>query len=234
MNEFFPENEWTCNEKYWQSRAQQRTPQWHKQRSGRITASNFGTAIGHSNFSTPDQLADELAGLVKRERTPQEKSTMDYGTNNEPAARRWYSRTRNTPVVELGLCVPKWNPRIGASPDGEINHDGLLEIKCPKSMYAPLEAYTRRVAEGWQPPQGYHAHIWPTHYAQIQGTLYVMGREWCDYVVYVPNSGKVFVQRFYPDQEYILNILEPGLKDFIEKKLDPRMLKKMGINVIEK
>ena len=231
MNEFFPENEWTCCETYWQSKAEQRTPEWHKQRSGRITASNFGTAIGQSNFSTPDQLADELSGLVKKIRTPQEMATMNYGTDTEPEARQWYARTRKCSVVERGLCVPKWNPRIGASPDGEINQDGLIEIKCPKNMYGPLEAYQRRVSEGWIPPEGYHVHIWPTHYAQIQGTMYVMGREWCDYVVYVPRAGKVFVQRFYPDADYIKNSLEQGLRDFIENKLNPRMLQKMGIPV---
>ena len=142
MESFFNKasNEWTDCGTYYISNAEQRSPSWHKTRSGRVTASNFGTCVGHSRFSTPDELALEISGFKTKEFLDNSKRIMDYGTKIEPEARSWYEKCRNVKVREYGLAVPKWNIYIGGSPDGVIdNSDGIIEIKCPEKMYGPLK-----------------------------------------------------------------------------------------------
>lgn len=222
---YFTPDEWLDRGTYWQSRAEQRSPSWHKQRSGRLTASNFGTAIGLYDNHPPEQLADEIAGLAKKAVSEEERARMDFGTHTEPAARSWYSRTRRVPVVEGGLCVPKWNLRIGASSDGEVGAEGLIEIKCPQRMYQPLIDYTELVKQGRCPDPEYRDHVWKSHYCQIMGNLAVTGRAWCDYVVYCPQDDRVFAQRFAMDVPFWERELYPKIREFIREKLDPSLEK---------
>lgn len=223
----------------WLNKNEQRSSGWHQARLGRLTGSNFGTAVGVSDLTTPDELADELAGIKKKERTKEEIEVMDWGTQHEDEARKWYEETMGKRVEEIGLVVPKWNPYLGVSVDGCVMVDGkepwetpgMIEIKCPKTMYDHLTFYTHKCQLGWKPPKNYHNHIIGSHWCQIQGCLGIMGKKWCDYVVYCPINEKTFVEHIKFDRKNWDTFLLPKLQIFIEKKLKPR-LKKQGI-VIE-
>ena len=211
---------------YWVNTAPQGSKEWFALRN-RPTASKFGGIAGHSKFDTPDQLARILAGLEKSSFTPEALERMNAGTLNEPTARNWYCRTRNVQVNEVGLAVPKWDPMIGASLDGDVlldngqSSNGMIEIKCPVRMYGPLDEYTENVQQGWKPPPGYHNHIWITHYDQMQGCMAITNKRWCDYVVYCVNEGRVFVERVLFNQSYWDQELYPQIKAFNENLLQP-------------
>lgn len=222
---------------YWVNTAPQGSEEWFRLRN-RPTASKFGAIAGRSKFDPdPDKLARILAGIEKASFTPEALERMNKGTINEPKARDWYCRTRNVQVNEVGLAVPKWDPKIGASLDGDVllpdgrSSEGMIEIKCPERMYAPLDEYTEKVQQGWRPPQGHHKHIWPTHYDQMQGCMAITGKKWCDYIVFCLAENRVFVDRVWFNRQYWETELYPKIRTFNETLLKP-LLKETGQEVV--
>ena len=59
------------------------------------------------------------------------------------------------------------------------------------------------------------------YYAQVQGELAVIGREWCDFVVY--SNGEVVVDRILADLDY-WSTLEQKLEDFYVHDIIPEIL----------
>ena len=192
---------------------------WHAHRKFRLTVSNFGGAIGKSSFCSPMEIAIDITNI--KPKTTSAKFAMQHGVVTEPKARDWYCKTRNVEVQEVGLAVPKWEPRIGASLDGEVGPDGIIEIKSPLVMYEPLQNHMIKINTGWRPPPFYHGHIWDTHYAQMQGGMKITGRKWCDYIVYATESNRSYVERIYFNQQYWDNELWPGVQNFLNNIMEP-------------
>jgi predicted phage-related endonuclease len=83
----------------------------------------------------------------------------------------------------------------GASPDGLVGDDGLIEIKCP------LTATHIETLLGQAPPSRY--------LAQMQWQMAVSGRAWCDFVSYdprLPHSMRLFVRRIGRDDRLIAEL----------------------------
>ena len=59
------------------------------------------------------------------------------------------------------------------------------------------------------------------YFAQVQGELAVMNREWCDFVVY--SNGEVVVDRILADLEY-WGTLEEKLEEFYVRYMVPEIL----------
>lgn len=219
---------------YFISNAEQRSPEWHKTRSGRVTASNFGTCAGHSKFSSPDNLALEISGLKVKEFSEESKRVMDIGTKMEPDARTWYEKSRGVCVKEYGLAVPKWNLYIGGSPDGVIeDSDGIIEIKCPERMYKPLKEKMEGCSDDSEDDTTNknserdmfaHSHIWSTHYDQMQGCMAILNKSFCDYIVYCAPEDLVYVERIPFNKVYWETDLYPKIFYFIETKLKPLLI----------
>ena len=119
-------------------------------------------------------------------------AAMARGSDLEPMAREAYEIATGAFVDRLGLVLHD-ELDAGASPDGLIGEDGLIEIKCPYSM--------ERVAR-----------IWATndvgeYVAQVQWQLWILGRAWCDVVVYDPRLADAgmdtFVKRVERDPAFI-------------------------------
>ena len=192
----------------WLSIDEQGTKKWKDSREGRLTASDFGAAAGKSRFKTRDELLEEKRSGVPPVFTAEAIEHMSRGTREEPSARKYYVKDTGYEVVERGLVVPKWNPLIGASVDGDIvNSDGCIEIKCPKRIYWPLK---RNKGEGG------HEHIYDTHYCQMQGGAAIYGKSWFDYVVFGVEERKMYIERVPFNEEYWMNFLYPRLESFCE------------------
>jgi putative phage-type endonuclease len=216
----FPEDPWEDCGGYWRHRGEQGGDDWLRARKGRVTASNAGAAAELSSFTTPEALAEEINGTTVKEFDSAAKERMGHGTVTEPVARDWYSSSRGVTVREVGLAVPKWEPRLGGSLDGDVvGTEGMIEIKAPKRMYGPLLQHQARLATGWQPPVGYRAHIWPTHYAQMQLCMQITGKKWCDYIVYATESNLVYVERVPLSDTYWRELLAPRLAQFLDRYL---------------
>lgn len=215
-------SDWRDCGSYWVNNAPQGSERWHALRN-RITASKF--------HNTKRDNLQELAQSIVQPKQHAPNEAMQHGIITEPLARDWYQRNYHCQVVEVGLAVPKWDTNIGASLDGDVvGTDGIIEIKCPQKMYAPIEEYLAKVKQGWKPPFGYHEHIWHSHYDQMQGGMAICNKKWCDYIVYCTPENKVFVDRIPFNRSYWDNELYPRLFHFNKEYLQP-LLHKHNIQI---
>lgn len=218
--------QWIDHGTYWELKAPQGDDIWLKGRMGRITTSVSGAMANRSKFKTAEEQGQIIAGVVEEKFTAAELERMGHGTDTEPEARNWFGTTIPNPITERGLIVPKWDPTLGASVDGDIiGTDGIIEIKCPVSMYYPLEQYMDQRSIGWVPRADYFKHIWSTHYDQMQHAMAVMGKKYCIYIVYCTTESKVFTQKIDFDPVYWENhyrVIKENYKKYIEPYLDGR------------
>jgi putative phage-type endonuclease len=169
---------------------EQRTPEWFAKRLGKVTASRIADLMARTKSGPAASRANYMAQLVTERLTgaPTESyksPAMDWGIEQEPNARAAYSARMGVLVDEVDF-VDHPEFEAGASPDGLVGEDGLIEIKCPNTA-TMLEYIEERVI--------------PTKYRlQMQWQLAVTGRNWCDFVAYDPRL---------PEHLQLLVIREP-------------------------
>ena len=188
----------------------QGSDEWFAQRLGRLTASRMADVIARTKdgYSTSrEKYMVELA-LERITGTRQEaysNAAMEWGTNSEPLARAAYEADTGFLVVEIGMVA---HPRIamaGASPDGLVNHDGLLEIKCPQSA-----THVRNLCSG--KPEG-------KYLTQMMWQMACTERDWCDFVSYdprMPDGLQLMVTRIERDDKRIQQLEEEAEKFLAE------------------
>lgn len=179
--------------------ADQRSADWFAARLGCATASRFKHVVAKLKSGKPAQARIDYLVEVATERLTGQptahftSAAMQWGTDYEPAARIEYEFARGVEVVETGFVR---HPSIaaGASPDGLVGDDGLIEIKCPTSV-----THIETLLDGMS----------DEHLAQVQGQLWITGRSWCDFVSYDPRCPKeiaLYVQRVERDDVFIANL----------------------------
>jgi len=149
---------------------EQGSKEWNSIRRGKITASVFKTAIdkGDGRKKLLKNLRDDRTGVIRLDSFVTD--AMTRGTEFESEAREEYIR-RNGPIVrEVGFI--ELSDYIGASPDGLIGEPGMMEIKCPNSS----------THNDWR----YDNKLPMIHRFQVHGSLWVTGRDWCDFISYDP------------------------------------------------
>lgn len=187
----------------------QRTAAWFEARLGRATASNFKHVMARlKNGSPAAARQDYLMDLVTERMTgrPTEhyvNSYMLWGTENEPFARQIYEQRTGYLVDEVGFIT---HPELaaGASPDGIIEIEGCLEIKCPST-----KTHITTLQNGMD----------PSHLPQVQGQLWITGCQWADFVSYdprMPEGLTLYVQRITRDDAYISK-LEAEVRAFLDE-----------------
>lgn len=194
----------------------QGSPEWHALRLGRVTASRVGDVIAKTKAGASasrasyaaELLAERLTGMA----TPNYPSAaMQWGTLHEADARAAYIALTGKPVVEVAFVSHPAIAMSGASPDGLVGDEGLLEIKCPTS---PTHIESLLGGE-----------INPKHIAQMQWQMVATGRQWCDYASYDPRLEKhmqLIVTRVDRDDPLIA-VLEAAVIEFlaeIEEKIE--------------
>lgn len=175
---------------------EQRTDEWFKTRELCMTASKADVILANSKGLETYiiELISEYLSEVKTEKYISED--MQRGIDNEPKARNIYEIEMNVDVTQVGFC--KIDKHIGASPDGFVNNDGLVEIKSHKPLIFTELILFEEVSK--------------KYVAQMQMQMYVTGRKWCDYVGFCPEiKPYIYIKRFYPDKETFKK-LEKGLE----------------------
>ena len=189
---------------------EQRSEEWFAARIGKVTASKVadvlsktknGYGVSRDNYLI--QLAIERITKTKTEFYS--NSAMKWGTDKEPFARAHYEMLTGNLVDDVGLVDHPSIEWAGASPDGLVGVDGLIEIKCPNTS-THLETFLNECV-----PQKY--------VPQIQFQIACTERKWCDFVSFdprLPEHAQIFVKRVHRDQEYI-NTIESEIKKFLQE-----------------
>lgn len=199
----------------------QRTEEWFKQRLGNLTASKAKDVIRYVKGEIADAtassienlkfkiLAEQLTGIIADEHfTYDARKRMEWGTEQEENAVNAYELATNSMVLMAGYIAHKEIEHLGASPDGLVGDDGLIEIKCPDTTTHLKRMYANVVPDDIKP--------------QMLLQLIVTGRKWCDFVDYdprLPNTHSLFIKRFEPTEEELETALNKFKKflDSIEK-----------------
>jgi exodeoxyribonuclease (lambda-induced) len=190
---------------------QQGTPEWYAARAGVITASCFADAVGTTSRSSglrkagePTAAAERYAADLAIERIsgkphgePVKAWVLERGHEMEAAARMIYEARTGAFVTEAGICKSE-DGLFGYSTDGLVDDDGLIEIKAPIDSAKILHIIrTGDVSD--------YVH-------QMQGGMWITGRKYCDFIMYVPDLAPVgkdlYVQRILRDDEFIDSMVE--------------------------
>lgn len=189
--------------------------EWKQARLGIPTASRFGKILTPKTRQYSKQSLDLRLELVAEWRmgAPLEADGtywMDRGTELEPRAIEWYEFTRGVTVERVGFCA-RDDGLTGCSPDGLVGDDGGIEIKCPSPKVHMK--YLLGIDD-------------PADDTQVQGNLWITGREWWDVISFCPGNEAVrglppVVLRKYRDEDYIADI-EAAVNQFLAEMLECR------------
>lgn len=118
----------------------QNSPEWLKQRAGHVTASRVADVLatrkrGEGELAARKRYRIELLAEILRGRAADHFVTeeMQFGLENEPAARTAYEMLTGNIVDRVGFVLHPHIARCGASPDGLVGDVGGVEIKVPKT-----------------------------------------------------------------------------------------------------
>jgi putative phage-type endonuclease len=186
----------------------QGSPEWKALRCGRVTASRVADVVARTKTGYSASRANYLAQLIAERLTgtPAESYTnaaMQHGTETEPEARCAYEFYQGAAVEQVAFVSHPKIDQAGASPDGLVGDDGLVEIKCPNTA-THLETLLGQAV--------------PAKYTdQMQFQMACTGRKWCDFVSYdprMPEHMRLFVRRVQRDDARI-NHLETEIAGFL-------------------
>jgi putative phage-type endonuclease len=169
----------------------QGTPEWIAARRGIPSASNFDmivTTKGEPSKQRTKYLykmaGERVSGLTEE---TYQNDAMKRGMVLESEARNLYEFLTGLTVNQVGFCVTEGDAVYGASPDGFVGDDGLLEIKCPT-----MAVHVGYLIDNVLPLD---------YYQQTQGQLLVTGRKWCDFLSYFPGIKPLLI-RVMPDARF--------------------------------
>jgi hypothetical protein len=133
---------------------------------------------------------------------------MEWGTAQEPHARAAYEAVGGVLVQEVGFVPHPSIPDAGASPDGLVGVDGLIEIKCPYTA-----THIETMLSGKIPDR---------YNTQMQWQMACTGSEWCDFVSYdprMPQNMRLFLARTVRD-DLAIRAMETEVITFLQELSD--------------
>ena len=188
----------------------QGSPEWFAERLGKLTGSEAQaiSANGAGLKTLVNKLvAERLTGKAENGYT---NADMERGKELEDEARNAYELETGNTVTKVGFC--KLDEYVGSSPDGLINDDGGIEIKCFKDSSFVDYMFTGKVDTAYE---------W-----QCQFNLFVTGRKWWHYVVYNPNFKKSLIIKRLDRDEVAIEKIKAGIET--GKAMIKAMLEKLN------
>ena len=192
---------------------EQGTENWFADRLGKVTASRLADVLAKTKTGYSASRTNYITQLVLERITntraeSYSNAAMQWGTEQEPFARAAYEAHTGQMVEEVGFIPHPDIEAAGASPDGLVGNDGMVEIKCPSSS---------TVLEVWLThSQGGNA-VDAKYYAQMQWQMRCANRAWCDYVVFdprMPAKAQLFIFRVERNPDW-LKIAEDEVTTFL-------------------
>mgnify|MGYP006271608255 CR=1 FL=1 len=185
---------------------EQRSEEWFQARLGKVTASRVADVLAKIKSGESASRRNYKIQLVSERLTGEKQETYINQAMQDGIDREFYARERYVQqfgeVEEVGF-IQHPTLEAGASPDGLVGEDGIIEIKCPLGTTHTETLMTQEVPSKYIP--------------QIQWQLRCTGRKWCDFVSYnpmFPENLQLFVKRVEADEQYQL-MLEKEIGDFL-------------------
>ncbi len=195
---------------------EQRTDEWFKARLGKVTASKIHdimikTKVGESTYKTKYRMQLVTERLTGKVVPIFMNNAMAHGVEYEDEAKTCYANHRKllvgTDVRDVGMIDHPSIDMCGASPDGLVGDDGLIEIKCPQPMTHTTTLETGEIHKRYM-----HQMMW-------QMSCVGDHIKWCDFVSYhpdFPDDLKLFIKRVPRDNELIAR-LEEEVSTFVQE-----------------
>jgi len=199
----------------------QGTEEWFTIRIGKVTASRVADVIAKTKTGYSASRDNYMAQLVCERLTGQKgesftNAAMQHGTETEPLARAAYEALKDVLVDEVGFVPHPTIDMAGASPDGLVGDDGLIEIKCPNTA-THIDTLLSQTVPG-------------KYNTQMQFQMACTGRQWCDFVSFdnrLPEELQLFVMRV-PRDEVFIRLIEAEIVQFLAE-LDDKINKLMKV-----
>jgi len=184
---------------------EQGSDDWFSARLTMLTASRFKDVLNSKTGRHTYMMTKLTESQQGRRIETYQSEAMRNGIKNEPFARKYYEDSKGVVVEQVGFIKMG---RVGCSPDGLVGDDGMIEIK-----YSEGSSHYQIILKDKMPT---------IHIPQVQGSLWVTGRKWCDFVSYDPwgRYKPFYCKRIFRDDDYINKILKPACEKFLQELND--------------
>jgi len=183
---------------------EQGAPEWLEARLACPSASSFAkliTSAGKASAQSDAYINQLVAERITGESTFfQITDPMQRGMDLEPQARTAYEMESGNLVDQVGFLKHD-TLEAGASPDGLVGENGGLEIKCPMP-----HTHVEYLRAGRLPTK---------YFQQVQGCLWISGRDWWDFMSYHPKMEPLIVRVFR--EEVFIKALECAVIDAVRE-----------------
>jgi hypothetical protein len=184
--------------------------QFFNARTGKLTASKMsvarkflakgGESVERANYKK-SLVAERMTDIVTQNYV---NESMKFGLENEDDAKAAYTRATGRVIHPCGFFDHFDIDNFGATPDGLVDPDGLIETKVPETT-----THIAWMAAGVVPEQ---------HKDQMIAQCACTGRSWVDFVSYDPRikdpKRQLFIRRFTPTAEEIAAV-EDAARQFL-------------------
>lgn len=143
--------------------------------------------------------------LTGKDPEPFTNEAIQWGIDQEVHACQAYSKRTGNAVTEVGFVDHPVIEFSGASPDGLVGEDGLIEIKCPTTA-----THIETLLKG---------EINDRYKLQMLWQMACTGRKWCDFVSFdprLPEDMQLFIQRVHRDDKAVAHV-EREVREFLEE-----------------
>ena len=198
---------------------EQRSEAWFRARLGKVTASAVADVLAKTKTGVSASRGNYLIKLAIQRVTGQIEESytneaMQWGIDNEDQARVAYEVASGNFVDQVGFVDHEIIDWFGCSPDGLVDTDGLVEIKCPNSATHWEYFKTKEV------PKKY--------FIQMQAQMSCTGRKWCDFVSFdprMPEKSQLLIIRV-PRDNIFIDLMETEVMEFLMEVFDEVQLMK--------
>lgn len=179
---------------------EQGSAEWKAMRLGKATASRIADVVAKTKTGWGASRANYMAELIAERLTgtaaeSYTNAAMAWGTEKEPEAIAAYEFLTNAEIERIAFVPHPTIVMSGASPDGLVGADGLIEVKCPNTA-THIDTLLGTSVPG-------------KYITQMMWQMSCIGRKWCDWVSYdprLPESMRLFVCRVNRDDTMIAGL----------------------------